>query len=89
MRSNPTREAVADIQALRTYLAKQGLENVPVYGVIVFTQDESRVRLMANNPVVPITHLHTLITNLRGNYLAKDRIDQQTIVAVVRSLYDQ
>ena len=73
---NPTREAIADIRKVREYLDKHHVVNTPVYGVVVFTKDEQRVRLSARDPVVPPSHLRTLVNNLRPNYLAKDRIDQ-------------
>jgi hypothetical protein len=76
---NPSREAIADIQKVREYLGKHHLPNVPVYGIVVFTKDQTRVRLSASEPVVPPTHLQNLVVNLQPNYLAKDRIDQPTV----------
>jgi hypothetical protein len=37
-RLNATRECVTDVYALRKYLAKSGLAQVPVFGIVVFTQ---------------------------------------------------
>ena len=88
-RINPTREAIADIRKVREYLEKKQLPNAPVYGVVVFTKPEPRVTLSARDPVVPPTHLQTLVTNLRPNYLAKDRIDAPTVVQIVRVLYGE
>jgi hypothetical protein len=78
-RINPTREAIADIRKVREFLHKRHLPNIPVYGVVVFTKEEPRVRLSARDPVVPPTHLQSIITHLQPNYLAKDRIDQPTV----------
>ena len=79
---NPTREAIADIQKVREFLDKNHLPSIPVYGVVVFVKDEQRVRLSARDPVVPPTHLNSIIPNLQPNYLAKDRIDQPTVEAI-------
>ena len=88
-RINPTREAVDDIRKVREYLEKQQIPNAPVYGVVVFTQPEQRVPLSARDPVVPPSHLQSLIDNLRPNYLAKDRIDAPLVVQIVRALYGE
>jgi hypothetical protein len=83
---NPTREAIADIRKVRKFLEKRQIVNTPVYGVVVFIRDEQRVRLNATEPTVPPTHLQSLVTNLRPNYLAKDRIDQATVEEIRRLL---
>lgn len=87
---NPTRECQIDIKALRDYLAERGLQQVPVFGVIVFTQPEIAVRLTARTSHVPITHLHRLYSILGNDYLAApQRIDQATVERVVDLLYDR
>jgi len=86
---DPTREAVEDVKALRQFLAGQRLGDVPVYGIVVFTKEQPAVQLVAREPVVPITTLSALITNLGGNYLAKERMDAAKVSAVVRLLYDE
>ncbi len=83
---NPTREAIADIRKVREFLDKRQLPNVPVYGVVLFVKNEPRVHLTARDPVVPPSHLASLINNLRPNYLAKDRIDQPTVEQIRRML---
>lgn len=83
---NPTREAVADINKVKTFLAARQLPNLPVYGVVVFTSEAPVTQLMAKDPTVPITPLSSLYPNLQGNYLAKERIDQASIAAIVRHL---
>ncbi len=84
---NPTNEVIADIRKVREFLEKRQLPNIPVYGVVIFTKDEPRVRLSARDPVVPISYLKALIASLQPNYLAKDRIDQLTVEAVRRQLF--
>lgn len=87
--SSPTREVVADIDKLRTYLSGRNLGDVPVYGVIVFTSEAPATQLMGKTPVVPPTHLSSLLVNLGDNYLAKDRIDARRIADTVRTLYQR
>lgn len=84
---NPTNEAIADVRKVREFLEKRQLPNIPVYGVVIFTKPEPRVRLSARDPLVPISHLQSLVVNLQPNYLAKDRIDQPTVEAVRRALF--
>ncbi len=87
-RTNPTREAVDDIQSVRDYLAKHKLGDVPVFGIIVFTSQDAQV--FEKEPVVPISLLHSLVENLGKHYLVKkDRITPQVAVAVRRLLLDE
>lgn len=85
--SSPTREVVADIDKLRAYLSARNLGDVPVYGVIVFTREQPELQLMGKMPVVPLTHLSSLLVNLGDNYLAKERIDGRRIADTVRTLF--
>ncbi|MFO7321785.1 MAG: nuclease-related domain-containing protein [Chloroflexota bacterium] len=84
----PTRECVQDIKKLREYLAQNRLGHVPVYGVIVFIHQEPQVQLSVRQPTVPVTTLRSLLTNLGDNYLARERIDDGQVAAVVQHLYD-
>ena len=84
-RMNATRECVTDIYALRKFLGRFGLGNVPVFGVVVFTN--SQVQLAARQPVVPIAELRTLPTVLRRDFLAENRIDRKTADQVVQAVY--
>ncbi|MCZ7541342.1 MAG: NERD domain-containing protein [Anaerolineae bacterium] len=84
-KTNPTREVVRDVVALRRFLARRGLENVPIYAIVVFTSPN--VRLSADGPVVPICEIPTLYQIMRRDYLTDDRITpqmaQQTVSAIV------
>ncbi|MEP0762109.1 MAG: hypothetical protein HRF48_05155, partial [Chloroflexota bacterium] len=84
-RTNPTREVVRDVVALRKFLARHGLENVPVYAIVVFTSPN--VRLSADGPVVPICEISTLYQIMHRDYLTDDRITpqivQQTVDAII------
>lgn len=84
-RMNATRECVTDIYALRKYLARYQLAQVPVYGIVVFTSPQ--VQLSARQPVVPIAELRTLTTALRRDFLAESRLDDQTVEHTVSVLY--
>lgn len=84
-RTNPTREVVRDVYALRKFLAKRGLANVPVYAIVVFTSPN--VRLSASGPVVPICEIPTLYQIMGRDYLKDDRITpemvRQTVEAII------
>ncbi|MFP4321655.1 MAG: NERD domain-containing protein [Anaerolineales bacterium] len=87
--TNPTRECARDVYSLRQYFAKRQLENVPVYGVVVF--HSPHVTLQGASPVVPISETHLLpdILTREGNYLAEEqRIDPQTAREATRALVE-
>jgi len=84
---NPSREAAEDVQKLREYLAKQNLADVPVYGVVVFTQQPPQLTFQSNNALVPAAYLSDLRGTLRGSYLTSEsRLPAPEAVAVVRLL---
>jgi hypothetical protein len=85
---NPTKEAVDDIKSMRQYLAKHGQIDIPVFGVVVFVDDDPAVHLILKEPVVPATHMTSLNHRLQQNYLARDRIDNRTIQDIVEILSD-
>jgi hypothetical protein len=84
-RMNATRECVIDVYALRNYLARQGLPDVPVYGVVVFTS--SQAQITGRQPVVPIAELRTLTTVLRRDFLLEDRTTPDKVEATVKAIY--
>jgi len=84
--TNPTREAVKDVMALRKFFAKRGLSQVPVYALIVFTSEH--VKLSADGPVVPLCEIPTLFPILRRDYLAEERIAPPTVRAAVDAVID-
>lgn len=83
---NPTREAIADIRKIKEFLAKRGLQDIPIYGIVLFIVEPPQLQLMAKEPTVPITHLSSLHANLQSNYLAKERVDPAGAAAIVRYL---
>lgn len=88
LRTNPTREVVKDVGALRKYLGERGLERVPVYAVLVVTHRDTVVT--ARRPVVPVAHMHNVLAILADNYLAAERIPAQaergTVEAIMAGL---
>lgn len=85
---NPTKDTIVDIQALRTYLDRYDLDEVPVYGVVVFTTKPTKISLQLVNPQVPVAQLEQLYDALQEQYLVNEaRITPQQITAVVRKLY--
>jgi hypothetical protein len=84
-RHNFTRECVTDVFALRTYLARRGLGDVPVYGIVVFVH--SQVQLQTRKPAVPIAELRTLMMIMRKDYLAQERIPDAKVSATVDAIY--
>jgi len=84
-RINPSRECVTDVYALRKYLARFGLNQVPVFGIVVFTNPQAS--LAARQPVVPIAELRTLATVMRRDFLAEDRVDQASVESAVGAIY--
>ncbi len=84
--TNPTRECAKDIYALRKYFAKRGLANVPVYGIVVFSEEGSK--LSADGPVVPIAEIPTLYQIMRRSYLTDERITQPTVKKTVETIID-
>ncbi len=91
-RVNPTYEAIVDIKALREYLRQYNLEQVPVYGVVVFTKDPMLARIAIKDPVVLVAQLPGLYDALRtpNEYLANEnRVDPNDIIRVVDLIYDR
>lgn len=85
-RNNWTRECVTDVYALRNYLSRRGMGDIPVYGVVVFTNAQAQVS--TRQPVVPVAELRTMMVVLRRDYLAANRITDEQVQAVIKAVYD-
>ncbi len=85
-RTNPTRECAHDVYNLRKFLKKKGLERVPVYGIVVFTNPN--VKLSADDPVIPICEIRTLYPIMRRDYLREERIAPPTVRQTVNAIID-
>ncbi|MBN1200673.1 MAG: NERD domain-containing protein [Anaerolineae bacterium] len=85
-KTNPTRECVRDVYALRKFLARHGLDSVPVHAIVVFTSE--RVALSADGPVVPVCEIPTLYQIMRRDYLAHERIEARTVTDTIDTIID-
>ena len=77
---------MADVFALRAYLAKRRLAHVPVYAIVVFVHPTASIT--ARQPNVPIADLRSLIDVMRGDYMRQMRIDPTTVQATVKAIYE-
>jgi len=88
MRWNPTREVVADVKKIREYLTDYDLKEIPVYGVVVFTEEPPLTQFTLQEPVVPVTHLSQLSYSLQDTYFARERLKPETVQEIVNLLYN-
>lgn len=88
MRWNPTREVVADIKKIREYLNDYNLQHVPIFGVVVFTEEPPITQFSVKHPIIPVIHLSDISYSLQDGYFAEDRITKQTAQEVVNLLYN-
>ncbi|MFZ4828894.1 MAG: NERD domain-containing protein [Phototrophicaceae bacterium] len=73
-RVSPTKEAIKDVESVRTFLQEGYGLSVDVYAVVLFTTSPEVSKVDKRQPVVPVAHLTTLVDSLRTNYLAKERL---------------
>jgi hypothetical protein len=85
-RLNATRECINDVYALRNFFKKRNLPMVPVYAIVVFSNPGAQVS--ARQPVVPVADLQTLLRVMGSDFLAETRIDQTTVDAAVKAVYE-
>ncbi len=88
MRLNPSQQVIDDIKSLKQYLATKGLQDIPIFGAIVFIHDDPVVHLTLKEPAVLATHLSSLYRRLQVNYFAKERIDQKLVNQIFNELYE-
>lgn len=88
LRWSPTKEVVVDVEKVRQFLEARSLPDVPVFGVIVFTEEEPATLVTTDQPVVPVLQPHELSYGLEDTYFSKkDRIDQLTANKSATLLY--
>ncbi|MCA9915873.1 MAG: NERD domain-containing protein [Anaerolineae bacterium] len=88
LRWSPTKEVVVDVEKVRQFLEARSLPDVPVFGVIVFTEEEPATLVTTDQPVVPVLQPHELSYGLEDTYFSKkDRIDQLTANKTATLLY--
>jgi hypothetical protein len=86
---DPTRQALADIRNLQTYLTQRGLPaDTPIFGMVVFIKDAPLVQITHKSPVLPATQLSGVYAAMQGNFLAKERISRGAADAIIRLLYE-
>jgi hypothetical protein len=85
---NPTSQVLDDIKSLGEFVARRGVTNLPIYGVVVFVKEPPLVVLKANNPTVPSAQLSGLVDTLVPNYLSEERIDSQNVQKLVKMLQE-
>lgn len=86
--SNPSRECARDVYALRKYLAKHQLSDVPVYGMVVF--HSPNVILQGESPVVPITETRLLHQIMQRDFLQNEsRISPQQAQATIDAIINK
>lgn len=75
LRRSPSIECLVDVDAVREYLRTSGLSEVPVFGVVAFTNDAPATIVNTERPTVPVLQPQELINGLQTSYFAKDRIN--------------
>lgn len=83
---NPTKEALVDMEAVRTYLATHQLDELEVYGVVVFVTEPPITTFKTRAADLPVASLSTLLETLKPNYLALERMNPKTVKRVTRLL---
>lgn len=87
LRWSPTRECVTDINKLSEFLEARNLPDMPIYGVVVFTEAEPSTIVTTENPIVPVLQPDELMYGLERTYFAtEDRLDQLTVNRIARLL---
>lgn len=78
-----TRDCIADMKAIKAYLAQHGVQTEAIFGVVVLTKP---TRIEEKQPKLPSATLETLMERLRAGYMAKPRIDPATAARIVNHL---
>jgi hypothetical protein len=86
---NPTHDVVEDVKALRRVASEKGVTDLPVYGLVIFTEDDDQVKLSLKDPLVPAMHLSRLPAFLEEKHLGKSRMEAPAIQAVVDLLVEE
>ena len=78
-----TRECVADMKAIKSYLAGKGINVEAVFGVVVLT---GRANISEKQPKLPSATLDTVLERVRSGYMAKPRLDPAAAALIVTHL---
>jgi hypothetical protein len=86
MRWNPSQEVLADVRKLGAYLEKQGVQDPPVFGMVLFTAEPARAVITLRNPQIPVAHASAFTRSVAGNYFERQRLAPQDVQKVVQIL---
>ena len=86
--TSPTEELIDDMRSMREYLARVELYDIPIFGIVVFTQEPPLARFQLKDPVMPVTHLSQLPARLREFYLNAERLNAATVQRIEATLYE-
>jgi hypothetical protein len=87
LRWSLTREVIADVTKIREFLQSRNISQIPVFPVIVFTEDPPQTRISMEKPTVPVLQPQELSYGLANSYFGeRDRIDQLMVNKVVDTL---
>ncbi|GAB5490395.1 MAG: hypothetical protein Phog2KO_06100 [Phototrophicaceae bacterium] len=85
---SPTEEVAQDVRKIREFLQTRGLPEMPIFAVVVFTEDEPATRVTSEKPVVPVMQPYEMAYSLENSYFAKrDRLDQLKVNKVIKTLF--
>jgi hypothetical protein len=85
---SPSKEVVDDIRKIREFLQTKGLAQIPIFGVVMFTEAAPATRVTTENPSVPVLQPQELAYGLEDSYFAqRDRLDQLTVNKIAETLY--
>lgn len=84
--TNPTHDTVVDVRAVREFLKGNQVPKQEVFGVVVFIEDEPQLTFQTTKPVVPVTHLSSLLDTLKEGYLTQERMERRMVDRVTKLL---
>ncbi|MEM9951480.1 MAG: nuclease-related domain-containing protein [Chloroflexota bacterium] len=88
LRWSPSQEVATDVTKIREFLRTRSYDQIPVFAVVVFTEDEPQTRVTTENPTVPVMQPFEMAYSLENSYFAdRSRLDQLKVNNVIKSLF--
>lgn len=85
---SPTNEVAADVSKIREFLATRNLTEIPVFAVVIFTEDQPATRVTTENPVVPVMQPFEMAYSLETTYFAdRNRLEQLKVNSIITALF--
>lgn len=85
---SPSEEVATDVKKVREFLQTRGLPEIPVFAVVVFTEDQPATRVTTENPTVPVMQPFEMAYSLESSYFAqRDRLEQLKVNEVIKALF--